>query len=62
VVGSGLLVAVSLRAAGGRRILIPLHDNIPTRHVPIVTWSLILVNAVVFAVELSLPGPVLEQR
>ena len=42
VVGSGLLVAVSLRAAGGRRILIPLHDNIPTRHVPIVTWLLIL--------------------
>jgi membrane associated rhomboid family serine protease len=45
----------------GKRIVIPLHDNIPTRHVPLVTWSLILVNAVVFALELSLPGPVLER-
>lgn len=40
--------------------MIPLHDNIPTRHVPIVTWLLILANAVVFALELSLPSPVLE--
>lgn len=40
--------------------MIPLQDNVPTRHVPIVTWSLILVNAVVFMIELSLPGPVLE--
>jgi membrane associated rhomboid family serine protease len=40
--------------------MIPLHDNIPTRHVPIVTWSLILANVIVFALELSLPAPVLE--
>ena len=40
--------------------MIPLHDNIPTRHIPVVTWSLILANAVVFALELSLPASVLE--
>jgi membrane associated rhomboid family serine protease len=38
----------------------PLHDNVPVRHVPIVTWLLILVNFIVFAVELSLPSAALE--
>jgi membrane associated rhomboid family serine protease len=41
--------------------VIPLKDNIPARHAPVVTWLLILANALVFAFELSLPQPVLER-
>jgi membrane associated rhomboid family serine protease len=40
--------------------VIPLQDNIPARHLPVVTWLLILANSVVFAFELSLPPPTLE--
>ncbi len=40
--------------------MFPLHDNAPVRHAPIVTWLLILVNFIVFIVELSLPQPTLE--
>jgi membrane associated rhomboid family serine protease len=36
--------------------LIPIRDNIPSRRAPVVTWTLIALNAVVFFYELDL-GP-----
>jgi membrane associated rhomboid family serine protease len=39
----------------------PIRDNIPRQHVPVATWLIIGANAAVFAVELMLPGPVLER-
>jgi membrane associated rhomboid family serine protease len=41
--------------------MFPLQDNIPTRHLPLMTWSIILANAAVFALELALPAPALEK-
>jgi membrane associated rhomboid family serine protease len=41
--------------------MFPLYDNIPRQHVPVATWLIILANGVVFAVELMLPAPALEQ-
>ena len=38
--------------------MIPIRDTFPTRSVPVVTWTLIAVNAVVFLFELAL-GPYL---
>jgi membrane associated rhomboid family serine protease len=40
--------------------MIPIQDNIPCRNPPLVTWGLILVNALVFLYELSLPERVLK--
>jgi membrane associated rhomboid family serine protease len=40
--------------------MIPIRDNIPNRHPPIATWILILVNAIVFLFELTLPQSELE--
>ena len=36
--------------------MIPLRDNIPHRHPPLMTWLIILINGLVFAFELSLPS------
>jgi membrane associated rhomboid family serine protease len=36
--------------------MIPLHDDNPTRHIPVVTIGLITLNVLVFLYELSLPG------
>ncbi|MCX7887438.1 MAG: rhomboid family intramembrane serine protease [Verrucomicrobiae bacterium] len=41
--------------------MFPLHDTIPSRTTPLVTRALILVNGVVFFLELTMPEPVLEQ-
>jgi membrane associated rhomboid family serine protease len=41
--------------------MIPIRDTIPSRHVPVVTWGLILLNALIFLFELSLPQRELEQ-
>jgi membrane associated rhomboid family serine protease len=38
----------------------PLYDTIPRRHFPLATVFLIGANTLVFAMELSLPGPALE--
>ncbi len=35
--------------------MIPLHDVLPRKSVPVVTWGLIAANALVFLLELSLP-------
>ena len=35
--------------------MFPLRDTIPSRRVPLVTWALIGVNCLVFAIQLSLP-------
>jgi len=40
--------------------MIPFRDNIPSRTFPLVTWSIILANVLVFIYELSLPVPELE--
>jgi len=39
----------------------PIRDNIPSRHLPIVTWLVILVNAGLFVLELGCPQSALEQ-
>lgn len=41
--------------------MIPLRDTIPSRTVPVVTWSLIAVNALIFLYEVSLPPEELER-
>jgi membrane associated rhomboid family serine protease len=40
--------------------MFPIRDNIPSRGVPVVTWGLIVINALVFLFELSLPRHQLE--
>jgi len=35
--------------------MLPFRDNVPRRSLPLVTWLLILVNAVVFWLELKTP-------
>jgi membrane associated rhomboid family serine protease len=40
--------------------MIPIHDTIPSRERPFVTWILITLNAVVFLFEMSLPKQALE--
>jgi membrane associated rhomboid family serine protease len=35
--------------------MFPLGDTIPRVHLPLVTWALILLNGLVFAIELALP-------
>ncbi len=41
--------------------MFPIRDNIPSRHLPVMTWLLIAVNAFVFFHELSLRPQALEQ-
>jgi membrane associated rhomboid family serine protease len=41
--------------------MIPLRDNAPVRHLPFITWALILVNGVVFVYELTLTDAQMEQ-
>ncbi len=41
--------------------MIPLRDNAPIRHVPFVTWGLILANAIVFIHELRLSDAEMER-
>jgi membrane associated rhomboid family serine protease len=41
--------------------MFPIHDNVPTRNVPLATWALILANCVIFVRELALPPDRLEQ-
>ena len=40
--------------------MLPIGDNIPGRNPPIATWLLIIVNGLVFVVELALPPPARE--
>ena len=42
--------------------MIPLRDNIPHRHPPLMTWLIILINGLVFAFELSLPSSQIPMR
>lgn len=41
--------------------MFPIKDSVPSRSVPVVTRALILINAVVFFFELSLPQESVEQ-
>src|SRR6266446_1176898 len=41
--------------------MFPLRDSIPTRTVPVVTRTLILINALVFFFEVALPQDALQQ-
>jgi len=40
--------------------VIPLHDNIPARHPPLMMWALLSLNVFIFMFELSLPNQTLE--
>ncbi len=41
--------------------MIPLRDDIPARRAPVVTWTIIAVNVLVFVWQVSLPARELEQ-
>ena len=41
--------------------MFPIRDTVPSRHLPIVTWSLIAVNLVVFLYQLALPDQAQQQ-
>lgn len=41
--------------------MIPIRDTVPSRSAPVVTWSLIAINAVVFLYELMLSPAALER-
>ncbi len=41
--------------------MFPLQDSTPRRCPPIMTWTLIIVNVVVFLFETTIPKPMLEQ-
>jgi membrane associated rhomboid family serine protease len=41
--------------------MFPLQDTIPSRGVPLVTWTIILINALAFFYELSLPPDELQR-
>jgi len=41
--------------------MIPIRDTLPRRNKPIATYLLILINAIVFLFELTMPPPELEQ-
>jgi membrane associated rhomboid family serine protease len=41
--------------------MFPIRDTIPSRRLPVVTWLVVVLNALAFAYELSLPHPVLER-
>jgi membrane associated rhomboid family serine protease len=36
--------------------MFPIRDNVPSRHVPVMTWSLIAANVLVFLYQLALPA------
>ena len=41
--------------------MFPIQDSVPSRSVPVMTRALILINAIVFFFELSLPQASVEQ-
>ncbi len=41
--------------------MIPLHDSTPRRCPPLMTWTIIAVNTVIFLIEIHLPRPVLQK-
>jgi hypothetical protein len=41
--------------------MFPIQDSVPSRSVPVVTRALILINVIVFFLELSLPQAAVEQ-
>jgi membrane associated rhomboid family serine protease len=41
--------------------LIPIRDTVPSRHPPVIVWVLLLINGVVFTLELALPEAGLER-
>jgi membrane associated rhomboid family serine protease len=41
--------------------LIPIRDTVPSRHPPVIVWALLLINGVVFTIELTLPEASLER-
>jgi len=40
--------------------MFPLRDTIPSRNPPIATWTLIIINAVIFLLELTMPAAQLD--
>ena len=41
--------------------MFPLQDTIPSRSVPLVTWTIIFINTIAFFYELSIPADELER-
>ena len=41
--------------------MIPLKDTIPHRGFPLITWTIILVNGIIFIYEISIPKDLLQQ-
>ena len=41
--------------------MIPLKDTIPRIGIPLITWILILLNAIIFIFEISIPKDILEE-
>ncbi len=41
--------------------MFPISDDVPSKHVPIATWLIILVNVVIFLLELACPEHIREQ-
>lgn len=41
--------------------MFPIRDTVPSRHLPVATWSLIAANVLVFLYQLSLPEPAQQQ-
>ncbi len=41
--------------------MFPISDDVPSKHIPIVTWLLILVNVLIFLLELACPEYAREQ-
>jgi len=41
--------------------MIPLKDTIPHRGFPLMTWSIILLNGIIFIYEISIPKDLLQQ-
>ena len=41
--------------------MFPIRDTVPSKNPPIATWLIILVNAIVFLLELGMPDAMIER-
>jgi membrane associated rhomboid family serine protease len=52
---AGYIIILTKRGKAGDCNMIPLRDTIPSKHTPIMTWAIIIINAIVFLYQSSLP-------
>jgi membrane associated rhomboid family serine protease len=43
-----------------RKVMIPLHDTIPAQQFPFMNWAIIVINGIIFFMELTLSQETLE--